>query len=101
MEDYHRDAINITGDNSGAPPSTSEGVENIRPGFEGLFAAVGNGCGLVLLQQVVDGQYGYVQWVWPELGGVAPGFDAFGTDTFVVRGGQIRLQTVFIFFAPQ
>ena len=100
MEDYHKRALNITGDNTGSAPSVTEGAENIRASFEGLFDAVGNGCGLVLLQQVVDGQNAYIQWVWPELGGLVPGLDAWGTDTFVVKGGKIRLQTVFIFFAP-
>jgi hypothetical protein len=101
MEDYHVNALSITGNNLGAPPAISAGRPSIRAGFEGLFAAVTNGCGLVLTQQVVNGQYGFVQWVWPELGGLAPGFDAWGTDTFLVKGGQIQLQTVFIFFAPQ
>ena len=101
MEDYHRNAIGITGDNSGLPPTHAVGAEEIRANFAGLFAAVGNGCDLVLTQQVVDGQHAFIQWVWPDLGGLAPGFDAFGTDTFIVRGGQIRLQTAFIFLAPR
>jgi len=100
MEDYHRNATSITGDNLGGSPTTTVGAENIRLSFEGLFGAVLNGCDLVLLQQVVDGQYAFIQWVWPNLGGLAPGFDAYGTDTFLVKGGQIRLQTVFIFFDP-
>lgn len=100
MEDYHNRAVGITGDNTGAPPVVASGAENIRETFAGLFAAVGNGCDLVLQQQVVDGQYAYVQWLWPELGGLVPGFDAWGSDTFVVTGGQIRLQTAYIVLVP-
>ena len=100
MEDYHNRAVTITSDNTGFPPVVTKGAEDVRAAFGGLFAAVGNACDLVMLQQVVDGQHAYVQWVWPEFGGLVPGFDAWGTDTFVVRGGQIRLQTAFVFFAP-
>jgi hypothetical protein len=100
MEDYHKRAVLIIGDNTGAPPSVAKGRKNVRASFGGLFAAVGNACDLVVLHYVVDGQYAYIQWVWPEFGGLAPGFDAFGTDTFLIKGGQIRLQAATVVFTP-
>jgi hypothetical protein len=101
MEDLHPDALKIFGDNSGNPPRTLEGAEAIGADYAGLFALVGNGCGVQLLQQVVDGQRAYIQWIWPDLGGLAPGFDGWGSDTFVVKGGKIRFQTVFLVLTPR
>jgi hypothetical protein len=97
-QDYHRHAINVTGNNLG-PPTTSVGRANIVAGFAGLFQALPNGCDLVETQEpVVLGEYAYVQWSWPGLAELFGFTNAWGTDTFVVKGGQIQLQTVFIFF---
>ena len=104
QENFHRSALRITGDNLGGPPTTTLGAENIGAEFQGLFDLLSSfgsdACGLVVFQQVIDGEYAYIQWVWPNAGGLAPGLDAYGTDTLLVKGGQIRLQTVFIFYAP-
>jgi hypothetical protein len=89
MADYHPNAVQIT------PTDVLVGRDDIRASFEGLIAAFG-GCGLIPNHDAtaVVGPYGYIQWEWPELGVIFGADTVYGSDTFVVKGGLIQLQTV-------
>jgi len=81
MADYHKKAVLILGG------TVFEGEDAIRTFFEGVLAACGPTIELVAVPNpVVINQIAYWQWTWPEV-------IAYGTTTFVIRGGRIRVQT--------
>lgn len=80
LADYTEDSVIIQGEN------VMKGLEAIRGMFQvatnaGIFGK------LEVTNQVIEGDYAYITWT-------IPGTIPFGTDTFVVDDGKIRLQTV-------
>ena len=80
MADYHAKAVLIVGGD------VFEGQDAIRAFFTGVLAACGT-INVVLFDKVVIDRIVYIQWTWP-------GAVDYATDTFLIVGGQIRVQTV-------
>lgn len=84
LADYAPDAILIT------PTGTRRGPAAIRPFFEALIAEFAKpGASFTMKQMVVEGDYAYINWSAE----TADHVHELGTDTFVVRGGKIVLQS--------
>jgi len=79
MADYHANAVLILG--GGA---VFEGEDAIRAFFEGVLAICD--INLVAFDTVVIDKIAYWQWTWP-------GVVSYGTTTFFITGGRIRVQT--------
>jgi len=78
MADYHANAVLIV------EGTVFEGEDAIRAFFESVLDI----CGTinVVSSIVVVGDIVHQHWTWPEV-------IAYGTTTFVIRGGRIRVQT--------
>ncbi len=69
---------------------TLNGIERIRPFFQGIFEEFGKGNPRFNMQiQVVEGDYGYIVWTAETPDNVYE----MATDTFVVRDGKIVAQS--------
>jgi ketosteroid isomerase-like protein len=67
------------------------GVEQIKELFVGLFAEFAKpGASFNLSQKVIEGEIAYITWSAE----TADNVYEFATDTFIIRGGTIRTQTV-------
>ena len=84
MEDYADEATVIT------PDSTFHGTEQIRAFFEGLFPSFPTeGTAFEMDKAVVDNEAAYIIWH-----ATTPTIEVpFGTDTFVILDGKIKIQT--------
>ena len=80
LEDYTEASVVIQGDN------VMKGLDAIRGMFQAA-TATGIFSKLEVANQVVEGSCAYLVWS-------VPGAIPFGSDTFVVEDGKIRLQTV-------
>ncbi len=80
MADYHANAVLIVGG------TVVEGRDAIGAFFTFVLGVCGS-IDLELFNTVVIGQIAYIQWTWP-------GAVDYATDTFLIKGGQIRVQTV-------
>jgi ketosteroid isomerase-like protein len=66
------------------------GVDTMRPLFQALIAEFGKaGATFSMKQQFIEGDYAYILWT----GETADNVYEMGTDTFVVRNGQIVAQS--------
>ena len=80
MSDYTEDSVIIQGD------GVIKGLDGVRAMFQ---AATSSPVfkSLEIKHRVIEGNFAYIVWS-------VPGMIPFGTDTFVVEDGKIRLQTV-------
>ena len=84
LSDYARNAVLFI------PEGKRRGAEAIAPFFEQLFAEFGKpGAAFRLKSQSVEGEYAYILWTAE----TAENMYELGTDTFVVRDGQIVAQS--------
>ena len=84
MEDYAPEATLFT------PDGILHGHDEIQPFFENSVANVlPPGCDFEMLQQFVEGEIAFIVWSAASATYEFP----FGTDTFVIREGQIVEQT--------
>lgn len=84
LSDYASGAVLFT------PQGPLRGVESIRGLFEAMLAEFGKpGAGFDLKQLHVAGEYGFILWTAQ----TADNVYELGTDTFVVRGGKIHVQS--------
>jgi hypothetical protein len=81
MRDYAEDSVLFT------PDGALRGLEGIRAFFTGFLGSSPPELiqALTLLRQEIDGEYAYILWK-------AEPFIPLATDTFLVRGGKIRMQ---------
>lgn len=80
LADYSSTAVMFT------PEGPLTGPANIRPLFQAIFTEFGKpGASFSMKQRSVDGDYAYILWSAE----TADNVYEMGTDTFVVRNGQI------------
>ena len=92
MSDYAPTAVLFTRD------GPLEGVNAIRPLFEGLLAEFAKpGASFELKHQAIEGDYAYILWAAE----TADNVYELGTDTFVVRDGKIVVQSFAGKIAPK
>ena len=85
LSDYAPSAVLFT------PDGPLKGADAIRPLFQAMFAEFGKpGSAFSMKQQSVEGDYAYILWTAE----TADNVYELGTDTFVVRGGQIVAQSL-------
>lgn len=82
MSDYVEDSVLFT------PDGPLRGLDAIRAFFTGFLSSSPPELiqALTLLRQEIDGEYAYILWK-------AEPFIPLATDTFVIRGGKIRMQS--------
>ncbi|MFC6989287.1 nuclear transport factor 2 family protein [Haloplanus sp. GCM10025708] len=84
MEDYADDSFVVT------PMGTFRGLDEIEELFAGLFEEFARpGTDITLDQQTVEGDWAYIVWHAETQENVYE----YCTDTFEIRGGEIRKQT--------
>jgi ketosteroid isomerase-like protein len=84
LSDYAPDAVLFT------PGGPLRGVDAMRPLFQAMIAEFGKpGATFTLKQQFIEGDYAYILWTAE----TADNVYEMGTDTFVVRDGQIVAQS--------
>lgn len=84
LSDYASGAVLFT------PDGSLRGVDAILPFFQAMIAEFGKPDSVFSLkQQSVEGDYAYILWIAE----TADNVYELGTDTFVVRNGQIVAQS--------
>ena len=84
LADYAPGAVLFT------PDGPIKGVDAIRPLFQSIFAEFGKpGASFSMKQQFVEGDYAYILWTAE----TAENVYEVGTDTFIVRNGNIVAQS--------
>ena len=92
MVDYAEDAVVFT------PDGVLHGHDEIRPFFErSVTEVLPPGTDFRMLQNVIEGEIVYIVWSAESVNYHIP----FRTDTFVVRDGQIVLQTFAALMEPK
>jgi ketosteroid isomerase-like protein len=92
LSDYAADAVLFTQN------GTLKGVDAIKPLFEALFAEFSKpGVTFEMPTQAVEGEYAYIVWTAE----TPDNSYELGTDTFVVRNGQIVVQSLAAKITPK
>ena len=92
LVDYAEDAVIFT------PDGALHGHDEIRPFFErSVTEVLPPGTDFEMLKQTIEGEIVYIVWSAESVNYRIP----FGTDTFIIRDGQILLQTFAALMEPK
>ena len=92
LADYAPTAVMLT------PTGVLRGPAAMRPVFEGIFTEFGQaGSSFSMTHRSVDGDYAYLLWTAETVDNVYE----LGTDTFVVRNGEILAQSFAMKIVPK
>lgn len=79
------------------PQGSLKGLAPIRQFFADSFKLIPTGSAFEMKQQIITGAYAYLAWSSQSAAAKIP----FGTDTFWIDGGKIKLHTIGVYIAMQ
>ena len=92
LSDYSSSAVMFT------PDGPLKGPAAMRPVFQSIFSEFGKpGASFSMKQRAVDGECAYILWIAE----TADNVYEMGTDTFVVRNGQIIVHSFALKIRPK